>query len=109
MYFYINVPKRLLILFYQISLNNSKYTFLFIILHIKFKYNSKHYTSNTNYYVTGFTGIDSPYEPPENPEVVVKTAEYEVSECMMQVVKELMERVGVLIENLIKLIVSMFL
>ena len=44
----------------------------------------------------GFTGIDSPYEPPENPEVVVKTAEYEVSECMMQVVKELMERVNYL-------------
>jgi len=42
--------------------------------------------------IKGFTGIDSPYEPPENPEVVVKTAEYEVSECMMQVVKELMER-----------------
>jgi len=42
--------------------------------------------------IKGFTGIDSPYEPPENPEVVVKTAEFSVTECMMQVVKELRER-----------------
>jgi len=42
--------------------------------------------------IKGFTGIDSPYEAPENPEVVTKTAEFSVNECMMLVVKELIER-----------------
>ncbi|WAJ70671.1 adenylyl-sulfate kinase [Catenovulum adriaticum] len=28
-----------------------------------------------------FTGIDSPYEAPENPEIVVKTAELNIEEC----------------------------
>ena len=41
----------------------------------------------------GFTGIDSPYEAPENPEVVVKTAEMTVTECMMDVVKVLVKKV----------------
>nr|XP_026695321.1 ATP sulfurylase/APS kinase isoform X4 [Ciona intestinalis] len=42
--------------------------------------------------IKGFTGIDSPYEPPENAEVVTKTADMPVEDCMMLVVKELMER-----------------
>jgi len=42
--------------------------------------------------IKGFTGIDSPYEPPENPEVNVKTAEYSVTECMMLIVKELIQQ-----------------
>ncbi|XP_078481179.1 ATP sulfurylase/APS kinase isoform X1 [Ciona intestinalis] len=42
--------------------------------------------------IKGFTGIDSPYEPPENAEIVTKTADMPVEECMMLVVKELMER-----------------
>uniref|UniRef100_H2ZP78 Uncharacterized protein n=3 Tax=Ciona savignyi TaxID=51511 RepID=H2ZP78_CIOSA len=41
--------------------------------------------------IKGFTGIDSPYEPPQA-EVVTKTADMPVEDCMMLVVKELMER-----------------
>lgn len=40
----------------------------------------------------GFTGIDSPYEPPESPEIVVKTAEMTISECMHEVVRHLQEK-----------------
>nr|CAB3264650.1 ASAK ATP sulfurylase/APS kinase [Phallusia mammillata] len=50
------------------------------------------YKKARNGQIKGFTGIDSPYEPPESPEVVVKTAEQSVSECMMKVAGSLMER-----------------
>lgn len=40
----------------------------------------------------GFTGIDSPYESPKNPEVVVKTADMSVKECMMEVIDHLKEK-----------------
>lgn len=36
-----------------------------------------------------FTGIDSPYEAPENPELVVKSGEYSVEECATQIVSYL--------------------
>lgn len=42
--------------------------------------------------IKGFTGIDSPYESPKNPEVVVKTAEMSVKECMMEVIDHLKEK-----------------
>ncbi|XP_039273534.2 bifunctional 3'-phosphoadenosine 5'-phosphosulfate synthase-like isoform X1 [Styela clava] len=42
--------------------------------------------------IKGFTGIDSPYEAPENPEVVVKTTEMTIKECMMEVVQNLQEK-----------------
>jgi bifunctional enzyme CysN/CysC len=34
-----------------------------------------------------FTGIDSPYEPPENPELVVDTQKNDVQTCVEQVIK----------------------
>lgn len=42
----------------------------------------------------GFTGIDSDYEKPETPELVLKTDSSSVSECVQQVVELLQEQVG---------------
>lgn len=41
--------------------------------------------------IKGFTGIDQPYESPENPELVVKTVDASVEESTMQVVEMLQE------------------
>ena len=41
----------------------------------------------------GFTGIDSSYEPPENPDLVLKASEYTVQECVDKLVGFLQERV----------------
>ncbi|MCE9611066.1 MAG: adenylyl-sulfate kinase [Chthoniobacter sp.] len=40
-----------------------------------------------------FTGIDAPYEAPETPDVHVRTAEFEVRECVAQIVDFLLPRV----------------
>ncbi len=45
--------------------------------------------------IGNFTGVDSPYEPPENPEIVLKTAEQGVDEVADQVVDYLRSRVDV--------------
>ena len=37
----------------------------------------------------GFTGIDSPYEPPLNPECVVKSGEDSIDTCVSKVIKTL--------------------
>lgn len=42
----------------------------------------------------GFTGIDSDYEKPEMPELVLKTDSSTVSDCVQQVVELLQEQVG---------------
>ena len=42
----------------------------------------------------GFTGIDSDYEKPETPELVLKTNLSPVSDCVQQVVELLQEQVG---------------
>lgn len=41
----------------------------------------------------GFTGIDSDYERPDNPELVLKTGELTVDECLKQVLELLREEV----------------
>ena len=41
--------------------------------------------------IKNFTGIDSEYETPENPEVVVDTVQYSIGECAEQVVSYLKE------------------
>jgi adenylylsulfate kinase len=41
--------------------------------------------------IKGFTGIDDPYEAPENAEVVCKTGEHSVEESAQQVVDKLIE------------------
>lgn len=40
----------------------------------------------------GFTGIDAPYEPPEDPEIVVRTDEQSAEECVGQILTELLPR-----------------
>jgi len=37
--------------------------------------------------ISDFTGIDSPYEPPENPEVVIDTEGNDIDTCVMQVLR----------------------
>ena len=41
--------------------------------------------------ITGFTGVDDPYEPPEHPEVVVETDRLTPEECLARVVARLEE------------------
>ena len=41
--------------------------------------------------IKGFTGIDQPYEAPDAPEVVCKTVNRSVEECVDQIVKVLEE------------------
>ena len=45
--------------------------------------------------IRNFTGVDSVYEPPENPEIVLKTAEQDVDEVADQVVDYLRSRVDI--------------
>lgn len=45
------------------------------------------------YYSLGFTGIDSEYEKPDSPELVLKTGELSVNECIQQVVDLLSNKV----------------
>lgn len=47
------------------------------------------------FFCPGFTGIDSDYEPPEDPDLVVKTGELTVNECLQQVLELLRENVSV--------------
>ncbi|HEX2025821.1 MAG TPA: adenylyl-sulfate kinase [Actinomycetota bacterium] len=41
--------------------------------------------------ITGFTGVDDPYEPPEHPEVVVETDRMPPEECLAVIVARLEE------------------
>lgn len=52
-------------------------------------FNSIHWS----YYFLGFTGIDSEYEKPDSPELVLKTGELTVNECIQQVVDLLKDQV----------------
>jgi len=42
--------------------------------------------------IAEFTGISSPYEAPENPELTVDTGAAELDACMQQVIREMMQR-----------------
>ncbi|XP_072279859.1 bifunctional 3'-phosphoadenosine 5'-phosphosulfate synthase 2 isoform X2 [Pyxicephalus adspersus] len=42
--------------------------------------------------IKGFTGIDSEYEKPESPELVLKTSLHSVNDCILQIVELLQER-----------------
>jgi len=59
-----------------IKLRVSRKCFNYILLHV------------------GFTGIDSDYEKPEAPELVLKTGELTVNDCILQLVDLLKEQVG---------------
>lgn len=43
--------------------------------------------------VKNFTGIDSPYEPPENPDVVIKSNEMSVDDAIEVLLRELLPRI----------------
>ena len=42
--------------------------------------------------IPNFTGISSPFEEPEHPDVVVKTAEYSIEECLDHLKNEILPR-----------------
>ena len=46
--------------------------------------------------VPGFTGIDAVYEPPENPDLVLKAGEDSVDACVHSVLKLLQQHVRVM-------------
>lgn len=39
--------------------------------------------------IPNFTGISSPYETPENPEITIDTSEHDINECVDIIMKEL--------------------
>jgi adenylylsulfate kinase len=41
--------------------------------------------------ITGFTGVDDPYEPPENPELILETDKLSPEECLARLVDKLEE------------------
>ncbi|XP_024085239.1 bifunctional 3'-phosphoadenosine 5'-phosphosulfate synthase isoform X2 [Cimex lectularius] len=45
--------------------------------------------------IKGFTGVDQPYDVPENPDLVLKTVEGSIEDCSLQVVK-LLEEHGII-------------
>ena len=47
------------------------------------------YKKARNGEIKQFTGIDAPYEEPENPEIVLDTDAYNIEECANQVIDEL--------------------
>ena len=42
--------------------------------------------------IKNFTGIDSPYEEPTNPDLVIYTDKYSIEECANQVIDYLIEK-----------------
>ena len=46
--------------------------------------------------ISNFTGIDSPYEPPDQPEVVIDTEKLSIDECVDELLVYLKRR-GILI------------
>uniref|UniRef100_A0A8C5FKY3 sulfate adenylyltransferase n=1 Tax=Gadus morhua TaxID=8049 RepID=A0A8C5FKY3_GADMO len=49
-------------------------------------------SGNHSFFVAGFTGIDSEYEKPEAPELVLKTDSCSLNECIQQLIDLLQER-----------------
>ena len=39
--------------------------------------------------IPNFTGISSPYEAPENPEITVDTTQYDLNTCVDMIMKQL--------------------
>lgn len=42
--------------------------------------------------IKGFTGVDDPYEPPENPEIIIDTSKNNPEECLKTITEYLCER-----------------
>lgn len=58
--------------------------------------------------IKGFTGIDSAYEPPDNPDVVLKTTEASPEECLATVIEHLRSR-GILPYSVVKSVRELFI
>lgn len=56
------------------------------------------------FFLLGFTGIDSDYERPEAPELVLKTEDLSVNECLSQVLELLIDQVDETSKNNINII-----
>jgi len=50
------------------------------------------YKKALNGEIKNFTGLDSPYEPPVNPEIHIKTLECDVEECVKKIIEFLKEK-----------------
>lgn len=57
--------------------------------------------------IKGFTGIDSAYEPPENPDLVLQAGEWTVEECVQKVVQLLQDK-GVVPASVFSAVVELF-
>jgi adenylylsulfate kinase len=44
--------------------------------------------------IRDFTGISSPYDPPESPELIINTSQYSIDECVDQVMRYLHAKLG---------------
>ena len=44
--------------------------------------------------IKGFTGIDQPYEKPDNPELVINTESRPVHDCVQQIIETLQKDVS---------------
>jgi hypothetical protein len=58
---------------------------------IWYKYSFKYFWN----LFSGFTGIDAPFEPPEQPDLVLKAGETSVNECVHEIVDLLTENVRI--------------
>lgn len=57
--------------------------------------------------IKGFTGIDSAYEKPDNPDVHIKAGELTVQDCVQQVVKLLLDK-GIIPESVLDSVKELF-
>ena len=57
-----------------------------------------------NDHCKGFTGVDSVYEAPTNPDLILKAGEWSVSECVEHVINMLEEHVRILTPNSSRLV-----
>lgn len=58
--------------------------------------------------LAGFTGIDSDYERPEAPELLLKTGELSVNECLEHVLEMLREQVSVTSIHVVSFVTGSF-
>ncbi|CAB4026247.1 bifunctional 3 -phosphoadenosine 5 -phosphosulfate synthase-like isoform X1 [Paramuricea clavata] len=58
--------------------------------------------------IKGFTGIDAPFEPPEQPDLVLKAGETSVNECVQEIVDLLTEN-GILPSTVVQAVQELFI
>jgi len=53
------------------------------------------YQKARNGEITKFTGIDSPFESPEKPEIIVETGKHDLAYCTTQILNYILPRLGI--------------